>query len=153
MFAAYVSRHGHALVDRTLYLPKAWTDVPARRAAAHVPETVEFAPKPRLARVMIERALAAGVPFSWVAADTVYGVGEIEMALRRAGKGYVLGITGTHQVRFWGVQLFMVDTAENVAGSLPEDAWTGLSAGDGTKGPRLHDWAELSKVLRAQHVE
>ena len=143
VFAAYVSRHGHAFIDRTLYLPKAWTDDPARRAAAHVPEAVEFAPKPRLARGMIERALAARVPFSWVAADTVYGVGEIEMALRRAGKGYVLGITGTHQVRSWGVQPWVVDTAENVAGSLPEDAWQGLSAGDGTKGPRLHDWAYL----------
>ena len=143
VFAAYVSRHGHAFIDRTLYLPKAWTDDPARRAAAHVPETVEFAPKPRLARVMIERALAAGVPFSWVAADTVCGAGEIEMALRRAGRGYVLGVTGTHQVRSWGVQPFMVDTAESVAGSLPEEEWTGLSAGDGTKGPRLHVWTYL----------
>ena len=143
VFAAYVSRHGHALVDRTLYLPKAWTDDPARRTAAHVPETIEFAPKPRLARVMIERALAASVPFSWVAADTVYGVGEIEMALRRAGKGYVLGIASTHQIRSWGVQSFMIDTAENVAASLPAEAWRGLSAGDGTKGPRLHDWAYL----------
>ena len=65
------------------------------------------------------------------------------MALRRAGKGYVLGITGTHQVRSWGVQPFMVSTAETVAHSLPEGAWQGLSAGDGTKGPRLHDWAYL----------
>ena len=143
VFAAYVSRHGHALIDRALYLPKAWTDDPARRAAAHVPEAVEFAPKPRLARVMIERAVAASLPFSWVAADTVYGVGEIEMASRRAGKGYVLGVTGTHQVRSWGVQPFMIDTAENVARSRPEDAWKGLSAGDGTKGPRLHGWAYL----------
>ena len=37
----------------------------------------------------------------------------------------------------------MADAAENVARSVPEDAWTGLSAGDGTKGPRLHDWAYL----------
>ena len=143
VFAAYASRHGHAFIDRTLYLPKAWTDDPARRAAAHIPETVGFAAKPRLARAMIERALTAHVPFSWVTADTVYGVGEIEMALRRAGKGYVLGVTGTHQVRSWGLQPFMVDAAENVARSLPEDAWQGLSAGDGTKGPRLHDWAYL----------
>ncbi len=143
VFAAYVSRHGHAFIDRALYLPKAWTSDPARRGAGHVPEAVDFATKPRLARDMIERALAASVPFAWVAADTVYGVGEIEMALRRAGKGYVLGVTGTHQVRSWGVQPFMVDTAENVARNLPEDAWTGLSAGDGTKGPRLHDWTYL----------
>src|SRR5215213_9559735 len=37
VFAAYVSQHGHAFVDRALYLPKAWTDDPARLTAAHVP--------------------------------------------------------------------------------------------------------------------
>src|SRR3954449_4782063 len=37
VFAAYVSRHGHAFIDRALYLPKAWTDDPARRAATHIP--------------------------------------------------------------------------------------------------------------------
>ena len=143
VFAAYVSRHGHAFVDRALYVPKAWASDPARRAATRIPDTVEFATKPRIALGMIERAMAAGVPFAYVAADTVYGVGEIEMALRRAGRGYVLGISGAHQVRSWGVQPFMMDTAENVAGSLPEDAWQCLSAGAGTKGPRLHDWAYL----------
>ena len=72
VFAAYVSRHGHAFVDRALYLPKAWAADPARRAAAHVHEAVEFATKPRLALAVIERAVATSVPFSWVAADTVY---------------------------------------------------------------------------------
>src|SRR3954468_21439028 len=77
VFAAYVSRHGHALIDRALYLPKAWTDDLARLAAAHVPPGIGFATKPRLALAMIERAIAAEVPFTWVAADSVYGVGEI----------------------------------------------------------------------------
>ncbi len=40
---------------------------------------------------MIARAISANVPFSWVAAGSVYGVGAIEQNLRRAGKGYVLG--------------------------------------------------------------
>ena len=102
VFAAYVSRHGHAFIDRALYLPKAWTDDPARLAAAHVPARTGFATKPRLALAMIERAIAADVPFAWVAADSVYGVGEIEMALRRAGKGYVLGVPGNHPFRSWG---------------------------------------------------
>src|ERR671927_1715235 len=92
VFAAYASRHGHAFIDRALYLPKAWTDDAARLAAAHVPPEMGFATKPRLAGRMVERAIAAGVPFAWVAGDSVYGVGEIEMALRRAGKGYVLGV-------------------------------------------------------------
>jgi SRSO17 transposase len=91
VFAAYVSRHGHALIDRALYLPKAWTTDPARLRATHVPVEIEFKTKPRLATAMIERAIMAPVPFAWVAADTVYGVGDLENALRRAGKGYVLG--------------------------------------------------------------
>ncbi len=143
VFAAYVSRHGHALIDRALYLPKAWTEDPARRGAAHVPETVEFATKPRLALKMIERAIAAGVSFAWVAADTVYGVGEIEMALRRAGKGYVLGVTGTHQAYSWNALPVVAGTAEEIAKALPDTAWRRLSAGEGTKGLRLHDWAYL----------
>src|ERR687894_1554405 len=109
VFAAYVPTKGHALIDRQLYLPKAWTDSPERRAAAHVPEAVTFATKPQLAVAMIERAIGAGVPFSWVAADSVYGVGGVEMALRRAGKGYVLGVASTTQVHAW-------DKPEPVAG-------------------------------------
>src|SRR5579875_201447 len=38
VFAAYVSQHGHALIDRTLYLPKVWAEDRVRRLAAHVPE-------------------------------------------------------------------------------------------------------------------
>lgn len=70
----YVSARGHAFIDRALYLPKSWTGDPARLAAAHVPEAVAFATKPALAVQMIQRALAAEVPFSWVAADAVYGI-------------------------------------------------------------------------------
>ena len=76
VFAAYVSRHGHAFIDRALYLPEAWTDDPARLSAAHVPPGVTFATKPRLALAMIGRAIAAGVPFAWVAADSVDGRGR-----------------------------------------------------------------------------
>jgi SRSO17 transposase len=143
VFAAYVSRHGHALIDRALYLPKVWANDPARRAAAHIPEAVEFATKPRLALRTIERATAAGVPFAWVAADTVYGAGGVEMALRRAGKGYVLGVTGAHQVYSWNALPVVAGTAEEVAADLPPSAWQRLSAGAGTEGPRLHDWAYL----------
>jgi hypothetical protein len=49
VFAAYVSRHGHAFIDRALYLPKTWTDDPVRMAAAHVPDDTTFATKPALA--------------------------------------------------------------------------------------------------------
>jgi SRSO17 transposase len=141
VFAAYVSRHGHAFIDRALYLPKAWADDPARMAAAHVPDKVAFATKPALALQMIERAIAAGVPFAWVAADSVYGVGEVEMALRRAAKGYVLGVASNHSVKSWGKAKPIAGTAASIAQGLAPAAWKRLSAGDGTKGPRLYDWA------------
>ena len=67
------SRHGHALIDRELYLPACWTQDADRRAAAGVPEQVRFATKRELARRMLERALDAGVPAGWVTADEVYG--------------------------------------------------------------------------------
>jgi SRSO17 transposase len=91
VFAAYVSRHGHALIDRALYLPKEWTDDPDRLEAAYVPADVGFATKPKLATRMIARAIAGSVPFKWVAGDTVYGVGDIEQQLRWAVKATCLG--------------------------------------------------------------
>ena len=36
-----------------------------------MPEDIELATKPRLAQRMIERALTAGVPVSWVLGDEV----------------------------------------------------------------------------------
>jgi SRSO17 transposase len=141
VFAAYVSRHGHAFIDRALYLPRTWTGDPARMAAAHVPPGTTFATKPRLAVAMIERALAAGVPFGWVAADTVYGCGEVEMALRRAGKGYVLGANATDLFNSWDGKPPVAGTAKAIAAGLEASAWQRLSAGDGTKGERLYDWA------------
>ena len=143
VFAAYVSRHGHAFVDCALYLPKDWVKDPARLAAAHVPEGVAFATKPRLALGMAERAIEAGVPFAWVAADAVYGTGEVEMALRRAGVGYVLGTNATQPFTSWGAKPVVAGTAEQIARGLDPAAWRRLSAGEGTKGPRLSDWAYL----------
>lgn len=143
VFAAYVSRHGHAFIDRALYLPKEWTSRPERLAAAHVPPGIGFATKPQLAGRMIERAIIAGVPFAWVTADSVYGVGEWEMRLRRAGKGYVLGVGATHHFTSWIGKPEVVGTAEEIAQGLDPAAWQRLSAGEGTKGPRVHDWAYL----------
>lgn len=143
VFAVYTSSKGHAFIDRRLYLPKDWTGNPERLAKAHVPEDVRFATKPAIAAAMVRRAIDAGVPFAWVAADSVYGVGELEMVLRRAGKGYVLGVTGSHHFNSWSPTLSVSGTAEKIARDLPAESWIRLSADDGTKGPRLYDWAYL----------
>ena len=73
------------------------------------------------------------MPFAWVAADSVYGVGDIEMALRRAGKGYVLGVKTDHRFNSWVGKPLVAGTAEAIADSLAPSAWARLSAGEGTK--------------------
>ena len=155
VFATYASRHGHAFIDRRLYMPKAWTDNPPRMAAAHVPSGTAFATKPALALEMIERAITVDVPFAWVAADMVYGVGDIEMGLRRAGKGYILGVASSHHFGSWGDKPPVAGTAEEIAKGLGASAWKRLSAGEGTKGPRLHDWAycELANIDAGEYDE
>jgi SRSO17 transposase len=154
VFATYVSRHGHAFIDRALYLPKTWTDDLQRLAAAHVPAGTGFSTKPQLARAMIERAIAARLPFAWVAADSVYGVADIEMMLRRAGKGYVLGVTGKHHFDSWGKEP-MAGPAYEIAAARAGSSWKRLSAGQGTKGPRLHDWTyiELADLDAAEFYD
>jgi len=143
VFASYVSRRGHAFIDRGLYLPKEWTADAKRMKAAHVPDDVRFATKPRIAQAMIAHAIAAKVPFSFVAADSVYGTGEIETMLRKAGKGYVLGVASNHLFNSWGKGRFVRGSAAKIAEALPKSAWQRLSSGEGTKGPRLHDWAYI----------
>src|ERR1700761_6848180 len=128
VFAAYVSRHGHAFIDRALYLPKPWASDPARRAAAHVPAAVGFATKPQLASRMIRQAIDANVPFAWVAADSVYGIGALEMDLRKAGKGYVLGVASTHQFSSWIGKPDVSGTAEEIMQGLDASDWQRLSA-------------------------
>src|SRR5436309_5417541 len=155
VFAAYVSRHGHGFIDRALYLPQAWTSDPARMAGAHVPPDTGFATKPTLALAMIDRAINAGVPFAWVTADTVYGTGAVEMAVRRAGKGYVLGVSATSQFNSWGAKPPVAGTAAEIANRLDPCAWRRLSAGTGAKGERLFDWAylELADLEAAEYNE
>ena len=153
VFATHVWHHGHAFIDTALYLPKTWADDPERMAKARIPEETCFATKPAIARAMIERAIAANVPFAWVAGDSVYGVGSIETALRRAGKGYVLGVNANHCFRSWGKPQAIAGTAKEIAEGLPENTWQRLAAGEGTKGERLHDWAclELADLDAAEY--
>src|SRR4051794_4517920 len=99
VYLTYAARSGHALIDRELYLPRSWSDDPARCAAAGVPADVGFATKPALARVMLDRALDAGVPARWVAGDEVYGADPgLRAALETRRVGYVLAIAGNRRL-------------------------------------------------------
>ena len=92
VFLAYASDRGRALIDRELYLPKAWTEDRERCRAAGIGDEVAFATKPELAQTMIERALDAGVPFGWFTGDEAYGrVGRLRMWLESRGVAHVSG--------------------------------------------------------------
>ena len=67
------SAGGHALIDRELHLPESWTADRERCRAAGIGDEVEFATTPVLAQHMIDRALDAKAPFSWLTADEAYG--------------------------------------------------------------------------------
>src|SRR3954466_15623821 len=92
VFLAYASRHGTAFLDRALYLPQEWTDDPKRCEEAGVPPGTPFATKLRLARAMLERAFAAGVPAAWVTGDEVYGAWELRRWLEDEKRPYVLAV-------------------------------------------------------------
>ena len=64
VFLSYVSKKGHTLIDRELYLPKEWIDDPRRCREAGIPEGIGFQTKCELARAMIERLYQAKIPFA-----------------------------------------------------------------------------------------
>jgi SRSO17 transposase len=140
VFVAYASCHGQVLLDRELYLPEEWTKEPARCRQAGIPERRGFATKPQLARQMLARAFAAGIPAHWVTGDSVYGDDRrLRMWLESCPQPYVLAVSGKEYVWLdW--QQRQVKT---ILAALPEEGWTRLSAGDGAKGPRWYDWRWL----------
>ena len=138
VFLAYVGPKGHALVDRALYLPKEWTDDRKRCGDAGVPVDAAFATKIALARRMVERAAAAGLPAKWVAADAVYGSDySFRAALESLGLGHVLGVRTDFRV--W--RGFRQVRVRELPAEVPAKAWKRLSCGAGSKGPRRYDWA------------
>jgi SRSO17 transposase len=140
VFLGYAGRLGHTLLDRELYLPQEWTNDWARCRQAGIPDARRFATKPQLAKQMLHRALAAGVPAQWVTGDSVYGDDRrLRMWLEAQPQAYVLAVSGKEYV-WLGWRQRQVKT---VLAALPEEGWTRLSAGDGAKGPRWYDWRWL----------
>jgi SRSO17 transposase len=139
VFLLYASSRGAAFIDRALYVPDAWMGDAARRAEAHIPEPVGFATKGELARDLLARAFAAGVPARWVVGDTVYSGDEVRRWLEGHGRSYVLAVPSTHGIWTRAHQ----QTVEHLVAQLGADAWVRLSAGAGSQGPRWYDWTCL----------
>jgi SRSO17 transposase len=137
VFLTYASPSGYAFIDRWLYLPECWTSDRDRCHRAGIPDSEAFATKPEMALEMLKRAAAAKVPFGWVSGDCVYGDDRsIRLWLETLPRGYVMAVSSKEYVTMNWRQVRISRILEQ----LPSEGWERLSAGDGSKGPRLYDW-------------
>lgn len=140
VFLSYATPDGYKFLDRELYLPKSWTDVPERCRQAGVPDTISFATKPQLARQMLQRLFEVQVPHAWVSGDEVYGSDRrLRLWLEEQGESYVLAVS-VKEPLWIGYEQYRADA---VTAHLAASDWVRLSCGDGTKGPRIYDWTRV----------
>ena len=144
VFLAYASLAGVALIDRDLYLPKVWIDDRERCRAAGIGDQVAFQTKPQWAQAMLQRAVAARVPFGWVTGDSVYGGDRrLRVWLEQHAISHVLAVKCTEPL------LTMTDRgpgqvpAEQLLAQVEPEQWLRLNAADGSKGKRLYDWVRV----------
>jgi SRSO17 transposase len=141
VFLTYVSTKGRALFDRELYLPEtSWCADRERCAEAGIGDEVEFATKPKLAQLMLERLLDSGAEVGWFTADEAYGDNPgLRKWLEGRGLNYVMAVSCDSR--------FTTPTgparADELARTAPRKGWQRLSAGEGSKGERLYDWLVL----------
>jgi SRSO17 transposase len=141
VFLTYSSPKGHCLIDRELYLPKSWTENPARCQQADVPAEVKFATKPELAIRMLTRCFDAAIKPCWVVGDSVYGSSRpLRAFLEDRQQAYAMAVSCQEQVVVAGTP----QRVDELARAVPADAWQCLSAGNGSKGPRVYNWTSIA---------
>jgi SRSO17 transposase len=130
------TRSAHVPIDFELYLPESWTNDSARRDECHIPVDVEFKTKEELALMMIDRAVADGVPGGIVLADSWYGRSHrFRSALREHGFDYALGIKATQKM--WRLdtrerRIADAEDARTIAARLGDKAFRRVTWRDGT---------------------
>jgi SRSO17 transposase len=140
VFLAYSSEKGAAFLDRALYLPRAWTNDPARRAEAGVPAGLVFRNKIELAEEILQRAFAADVPARWVLADSFYGRSHAFRAwLEERGRPYAVMVPKTNAVPLGGRK----KKIERYIERLGEEAFSEIRPARDTDGRRPWQWSCL----------
>ena len=144
IFLAYTTAKGTAFIDRELFLPEDWTNDHKRCHAAGIPKDRLFLSKPQLALVMLQRAFATGVEASWITADSLYSSSKLRRNLEQRQQAYVLGVTSRFLLRFMQEEGICQAKVKELFAELPTSSWQRISAGRGSKGERLFDWAWLN---------
>jgi len=120
VFLAYSSPRGEGYLDRELFLPRCWTEQESLRLASGLPSHVTYTTRPQMARLMLERALQAGVPHRCIAAGPTFGADAgLRLWLEQLGEPYIMGVPGRHIVRVKNTTL----RADALVAVWPQDAW------------------------------
>ncbi|RKN12344.1 IS701 family transposase, partial [Streptomyces radicis] len=156
-FLAYADRRGdRVLIDRDLYLPKdSWAVDFERRREAGIPDEVSFRTRPQQAQAMIERAVAAGVPFSWFVADEEFGQNRnLRGFLEGEGIAYCMAVPKSTDVNTAGVTTNPDSPTrlDNLASHLRPGNFSRRACGIGTKGFRTYDWAVIAGREGHQYI-
>lgn len=138
VFLGYASAKGHAPLDRRLYLPQEWADDAVRREECHVPASVVFQEKWRIALDLLERCL--DVPHGWVTADDEFGrVTSFREWLRLHRQWYVVDVPANTLVRevarLADGRKPPFERAETWAARQPASRWKTIKVRQGEKGP------------------
>jgi SRSO17 transposase len=156
-FLAYANRRGdRVLIDRELYLPKdSWAVDFERRREAGIPDEVAFRTRPQQAQAMIERTVAAGVPFSWFTADEEFGQNRIlRKFLEAEGIAYCMAVPKSADVNTAGITTNPDSPTrlDNLASHLRPGDFSRRACGIGAKGFRTYDWAVIAGQDGHQYV-
>ena len=147
VFAAYVTTSEQAWADFDVFMPGRWKADRARRRAAGIPAGLRRKTKPQLAEDQLERLLKAGLPARWAAFDEVYGrSGALRRGCEAAGLAYVAVIPRDFRIT---LPSGAVIRAEDAAGDA---VFERRSCGNGSKGPRLADWALAATASPRHHL-
>jgi SRSO17 transposase len=122
-------------VGLRLFLPEDWCADAGRRAAAGVPDTIEYRPKWQIALDEIDRVLASGARFGCVLADAEYGkAAEFRHGLAERELTYAVGVLPTQKVH-------------------PADVTLAYPARKATGRPRKHPVPSAASVAAAELLE
>ncbi len=175
IFLGYASQHGYTLLDRRLYLPRAWLEDEAyaeRRAHEGVPAALTFQDKQDLALAMVkEAATSRRLRYRRLTCDEAFGR-DSDFLYGVAPYAWYLAEVPTNtsvwlqrprtEVPAWSghgrkptrVRLAKGEpesqTVTLVAAQLPREAWQQYTIKEGSKGPIVADFAAL-RVINARH--
>jgi SRSO17 transposase len=173
VFAAYASKLGYTLIDNELYIPEKWFDDEHRekREKCEFPENLGFKTKPQLAAEMLKKIQSEGIlPFSYVAADSVYGENPDFISAIEENTGLIYFVSVGKDTKFWIRQPIVAKktskqkgeavtktvltkgsakaiTANDFAKNLNDYFWYKRKVSEGTKGPIEYEFTKKRIVL------